>query len=243
MKNCPYCDKEFNTWKSVRGHTSHCKKSNREYFIDLGEGPIHYKEFLDKPERIHNKYPNLRSYLMDIKSIFVRKGFNFDINYGQPWTKKEILKAIRTFYEENNRIPTVRDFNCNHMYPGHVLVKRVFGKWNTAIEQAGFVANYNDGFGNRIIGLDRHLYRSWYETYFANNYLYDKIEYIIEPKYPKPYNYYYDWFLPSMNLYIELDGFLRPERMTEKIKINKILCRNLLIIPVNTVKSFDMSLK
>ena len=45
MKNCPYCDKSFNTWISVRVHLRYCVLKTNEYFIDGNEGPINISEF------------------------------------------------------------------------------------------------------------------------------------------------------------------------------------------------------
>ena len=100
---------------------------------------------------------------------------------------------------------------------------------NKAIEAAGFEPNIQNGFGIDTYGLDGHLYRSQAEAYFADNFLYGKYKYVVEPKYPEPHNKFYDWYIEDLNVYIELDGGLRPQVIEEKIEINKNLGRKLLV--------------
>jgi hypothetical protein len=136
-------------------------------------------------------------------------------------SKEDIIKAIIHFKLVFGRIPGVRDFGSNNPgYPNHDTVKTHFGSWNAAIEAAGFIPNIQNGFGVNTRGLDDHLYRSMAEACFVDTYLYSKYDYIIEPKYPAPHNKYYDWYIPSLDLYIELDGGCRPETTKEKIAIN-----------------------
>ena len=45
----------------------------------------------------------------------------------------------------------------------------------------------------------------------------------------------YDWYIPKLDLYIELDGEIRPERTKEKITLNKQLGRNCLFIKTSTL--------
>jgi len=153
-----------------------------------------------------------------------KKNNNFRI-----WTKQEIIEAIQKFYQINRRIPQAKDFISNCNYPGYQTVITHFDSWNRAIEISGFKANYDNGFGTRIFAKDNHLYRSHYEVVFVNKMLYQQYKYKIESKYPN-YNLYYDWYLPKLDLYIELDGGCRPEVMKRKIKINKRLGRKLLVV-------------
>ena len=60
------------------------------------------------------------------------------------------------------------------------------------------------------------------ESTFVNKFLYNKYKYIIEPNYPDS-TWRYDWYIPSLDMYIELFGGLRPERLAEKIQLNKLL--------------------
>ena len=102
---------------------------------------------------------------------------------------------------------------------------------------ASFEPN-NDGFGNRTKALDNILYRSWFEATFVNKWLYNKEEYIYELKYPDPYIFLYDFYLPKRDLYIEIDGELRPETILNKIRVNKKLKRNLLVLKTKEIKNF-----
>lgn len=235
--NCPYCNKKFKTWKSVRGHTAHCNKNNGEYFIDLVEGCIHYKELnCYNVYSITSKFPNLASKVSDIKKSFKRR--NINVEYKFEASKEDIINNIQNWVHKYEKIPESRDFA--RAVPGqftHKAIKRLFGTWNNAIEAAGFKPNLQNGFGIDTFGLDGHLYRSQAEAYFADNYLYNKYDYYIEPKYAEGHNRYYDWYIKELDLYIELDGGIRPEVIKEKIQINKELNRNLVIIPTVIIRN------
>lgn len=240
---CPYCGQNsysnkgkkrgnFPDWKAVRGHVSKCSKNNKEYYIDLIYGPLHYTLFTTDYYLLIDKYPNLH---IPIKSIV--KGFRlagYDIpDIRRKWNRESIIKAIQKFVKLNNRIPEFREWNSHNSttgYPSTASIKKYFGSWNSGIKAAGFEPNIFNGFGIDTYGKDGHLYRSQVEAYFVNNYLYDKHIYEVEPKYPEPYNKWYDWYLPELDLYIELDGGCRPQIIKEKIDINKKLKRKLLII-------------
>lgn len=85
-------------------------------------------------------------------------------------------------------------------------------------------------------GLDGITYRSAAEAYFCDNYLYNNFNYEVESSYPSPYDdMLYDWFLTDVNIYIELDGGLRPETTKNKISINNKLNRLCLFIDTNTI--------
>ena len=238
---CPYCNKAFKTWKSVKGHTSYCSERTGDYFIDSNEGPIHFSEIQGLNSReIRSMYPNLKSSLRDIRVSFVRRGFNLDTTVIR-YTDEQLLNFIRNFVTEQGRIPFYKEFENidKNKHPGARTYPRRFRSWNNAIELAGFTPNIQDGYGTRIEALDGHLYRSVYETNFVNKFLYNKYEYIIEPRYPAPHNKYYDWSIPELDLYIELDGGCRPEIMKEKVKINKELNRTLLVVEPKDIESFN----
>ena len=153
----------------------------------------------------------------------------------QTLSKEIVIEDIRIFYKKHGNIPTKKDFTKNPEYVSHTSVRNIFGSWNAAIEAAGFKSNTPNLYGVATLGLDRHLYRSRSEAYFADNYLYNKYEYIIEPKYPEPYNRYYDWYIPSIDLYIELDGGIRPKVIEEKRHVNKLHNRFCLFIESSTI--------
>lgn len=143
------------------------------------------------------------------------------------YSKEDIINAIVDYHKTTGNIPGYNDLSK----PGSTTAEKHFGSWNKAIIAAGFIPN-ESGFGVPTIGKDGHTYRSAAEAYFCNTYLFGKYEYIIEPKYPVPYNKYYDWYVPVLDLYIELDGELRPDAVNSKRTINEELRRNCIIITV-----------
>lgn len=65
--------------------------------------------------------------------------------FGQSWTKEKILECFRRFYEKKGKVPIVADFDSNHKCPNHSTVRKIFGSWNNAIEEAGlWNKRYND---------------------------------------------------------------------------------------------------
>lgn len=250
---CPYCYTytyssssksrgNFTNWYAVIQHTSKCTSNSREFVISEIYGPIHYSEFLvSSLEELLQKFPKLpySDFLKKFKKAgIIDKSFNF-CNYV---SNEDIINSIKEFYAINNRIPSFRDFQNNPKYPGRTTVVSHFKTWNNAILAAGFTPNTQSGYGTNTLGLDGHLYRSTAEAYFADNYLYGKYSYDIEPRYPKPYNKYYDWYVKELNLYIELDGGLRPEVIKEKLKINYMLNIPFLVIKTDEIYTKNFSL-
>lgn len=151
------------------------------------------------------------------------------------YTDEELLSAITSFYIEYDRVPNNRDFISNPEYPSYTTIVNRFGSWNNAITKAGLATN-TGCYGVVTKGLDGINYRSAAEAYFCNRYLYKKYDYIVEPAYPPPYSKKrYDWFIASLQLYIELDGGLRPLVTEQKQKINSILNRKCLFIPESII--------
>ena len=251
MFKCPYCNQDsysrkkakFNSWRAIKNHTVSCVKNNHEYYISEIYGPIHFTELLNKTSRIiRQKYPDITQ-LSTIKSNF--KVRNIGIIYtSNLWTKETILLSIKQFYQNHNRIPISRDFTHNVNFPEASTVQNHFGSWNAAIKAAGFVPNLgtSDLYGTPTIAKDNVLYRSKAEAYFVDNYLYGKYIYEYERKYDN-HNKYYDFYLPESNLYIELDGQLRPEIIQEKILINKQENKKLLVIQTDDIYKKDFILK
>ena len=145
------------------------------------------------------------------------------------WPPELIIEKILEFNKLNNRIPQAVDFSANIYYPNYSTVQEKFGSWNKAIEAAGLQPDENNGWGVRTRGLDNVLYRSKAEAYFVDNYLYGKYEYQYEIKYVTKL-WKYDFYIPSLDLYIELDGGIRPDRVKQKIEFNKLNNINCLVI-------------
>jgi hypothetical protein len=240
---CPYCGQDsyaktsknkglFTNWKSVINHTSKCADNDKTYSIDSTYGPIAIEEILNTSvAELRRKYPNI-SFKNKFKSNPIDKSSRLE------YSANEIIELIRLFVNINGKIPEYRDFSFKNGYTSADAVKYHFGSWNKGIEAAGFTPNIQSGYGIRTLGLDGHLYRSQAEAYFADTYLYNKHQYIVEPKYPRPYNRYYDWYISSIDLYIELDGGIRPEVTKEKIVINKLLNRKCLFVPTSSIRTF-----
>lgn len=159
--------------------------------------------------------------------------------YATSYTKEYIINSIQEYYKNNKVVPSYRDFQNNKDYPNSSTIKNYFGSWNNAIQAAGFQTNVADSYGIPTYGLDGHLYRSRAEAKFCDKFLYLKYNYEIETKYPDPYYKFYDWFIPSIDLYIELDGGIRPTVIKEKIEINKIFNRNCLFIKTSAIANKD----
>lgn len=242
MFKCPYCQQDsyaksskkkgkFESWKAVRAHLIKCTKNNHTYYIDSIYGSIHYTEFCNKSAaEIRNKFPNIIPPLADIRKCFYERGI--DINYSFEWDKKSIINKLQEFVIKNNRIPSSKEIlnrTTNISYPALNTIQKHFGSWNNAIKAAGFEPDYNDGYGNRTVAKDAVLYRSKAEAYFVDTYLYNKYKYVYEKSYDN-HNKRYDFYIPDLNLYIELDGGLRPQVIEDKIIINKEEGKNLLVI-------------
>tara|TARA_R110000868_G_scaffold319286_6_gene580056 strand:- start:3356 stop:4036 length:681 start_codon:yes stop_codon:yes gene_type:complete len=181
-------------------------------------------------DRMYEIFGNWPNYIKELS-----KHIDIPNNSTQEYNKIELLKYIHDFVAETKEIPRVKDFRNNSKRPTSTTYQNYFGSWNKAIEAAGYSPNIQNGFGINTKGLDGHLYRSRAEAYFCDNYLFNKVDYEIEPKYPEPYDKWYDWYLPESDTYIELDGGIRPKVITEKIKINKQLNRKLLIITTKDI--------
>ena len=135
------------------------------------------------------------------------------------WSKDECIKAIQLFNEENNRPPRSLDFiKSNSKFPNYTTIMNKFGSWNKGIEAAGFVGS-TVFYGAHLQAKDGDWYRSHAEVEFVNKYLYNVYKYYYELPYGN--GWYYDFYLPEKNLYIEIDGGLRPERIKEKIEYHK----------------------
>ncbi len=245
---CPYCGQDsyaktskksgkFESWNAVVRHTSRCLNNSHEYIISTDYGILRIEDLTTIPdiEKLFNKYPLLkkayRGYIRKSKKYgLLDSTFRFKKVF---YTEQELLDLLITYVQKHGKIPSSRDFK--HTKPNYTNFEEKFGSWNNAIKAAGFIPNIQNGFGIDTYGLDGRLYRSKHEAYFADTYLYKKYEYEIEPKYPKPYNKYYDWYIPSLDLYIELNGGLRPETTKEKIEINKTLNRKCIFIDVSNI--------
>jgi hypothetical protein len=214
-KNCPYCNKLFVSWKSVRGHVSSCFKKDESFIISCIYGPILIKELQGTTfKQIKSKYPNIeKSILSYISKTLRNQGFSTSVR----WTKETAKQAMLDYYKKHNSVPTARDTYGNPELPSDTWVKETFTLWNSFIEYCGFTPNEN-GYGTLIKFNDGNSYRSKLEVYFVENYLVDKFVYVYEKPYPGNTTRISDFYLPDFDIYIEIAGGLRPEVIKEKIK-------------------------
>ena len=255
MFKCPYCQQDsysktskkkgqFESWKAVKGHTQKCSKSDKSYFIDSNIGPINIKEVYNLDYlKFRFKFSEAKTNIHNIKRSFIQRNINTGI-HSKHITKEFIIDKIKEFYLKNNRIPNYRDFDTKNSsidYISSTTIQTYFGTFNEAIKAAGFKPDYNDGFGIRTVAKDGILYRSQAEAYFVDNYLYGKYKYEYERKYDN-YTKWYDFYLPELNLYIELDGGLRPQVIEEKILINKQENKNFIVIKTSDIYKNCLSL-
>jgi hypothetical protein len=222
----------FKNWKSVALHLSKCIKNlDNKYYCDSYYGPLSIDLF--------NKYssPYLKTIypLLTVSPKHIR---TILINNPSEWTKEELVEKALYFYEINNRYPITKDYEADSFYPSLKVIYRLFNSWEKYITFCGL--NYIDlSFGIKTKALDGQIYRSIFEAVICNKFLFSRYKYEIEPKYPEQYpKWLYDWYIPELTLYIEAYGGLRPERLEEKIEINKLLNRKLLVITQNDLRNF-----
>lgn len=82
----------------------------------------------------------------------LRKGLCPTCGRVQPtWTPQNIINAIQAHYERHRCLPSERDWRkSGHDRPTSVVVRKVFGSWNTGIMAAGFEPRpFRDGSQRR----------------------------------------------------------------------------------------------
>jgi hypothetical protein len=211
-----------------------CIKAIQNFKNKHGKYPAS-RDFVKNPE--YPSYSTVKNYFGSWSHALLLAGFTEEKQDSN--TKNILIRYIQKFYNSYGRIPECRDFLNNSNYPSYATYINHFGSWVAAVEAAGFIPKIQNGFGINTKALDGHIYRSKAEAYFVDNYLFSKYEYVIEPKYPDNIKKWYDWYIPSLDLYIELVGGLRPEVTADKITINKVLNRRCVFIPINVINRFN----
>lgn len=241
---CPYCGKNnystqsarlFESWEDVQKHARACKLSTKQYMICPFYGPIN-KDVLNNYSSIVNFRKDYPLNKFSTSQWYrLRKEGSLTIPVKR-WTKAEIISAIQSFVKENNRVPQQIDF-INSKYPGFNTVQRRFGSWNKGVEAAGFETSLNHGFGIKTRAKDGMEYKSKSEAFIVDNLLYNKFTY----EYEKPYGngWFSDFYLPDYNLYLEVDGNLRPERTAQKLKYFNDNNINYIFIDTRTMYQFE----
>ena len=226
---CPYCKTgitkkkiAFSSWKAVNRHISYCPESTESLFCDEVYGPISI-DFINKHSTSYLKtiYPKFKTSFAKVRSTILPSPLE--------WRKDELVLKAKEFYIEHLRIPTSKDYMEINFYPSKACVYNHFTSWEQYI-LAAELEYTNKGYGYPTTGIDGNRYRSTLEAIFADKFLFNKYDYIIEPRYPHNINKYYDWYIPYLDLYIELAGGLRNNIIQEKIELNKLFNNKLLVI-------------
>ena len=187
MYKCPYCavqtlksGKLFQSWRSVRNHTSMCERKTGEYFIDEAVGPIHYKDLEGlSREQVLSKFPGLKSAIAEIRKGFLRRDIVIDCYQTKP-TDEERLEPIHRFYSEHGRIPKYREIVEGLSIRDH------FKTWNRAIELAGYTPrpNNNGGQGCKPLYTDKYLLEQLQQFYREEGRSPKLADFYKNPKYP-----------------------------------------------------------
>ena len=232
MEKCPYCDKRFNGWKSVRAHSSKCQSNDHRFAITLEYGPISYEEIGSlRSQEFFKKYPLIDQ---DKKSNLNKTLRKHGYTGAKKYSKEEAKVSILQFFLKNGRNPTTRDTYYDHSLPTDKWCKETFGSWNKTLKFCGLEEN-STYYGVKSLGLDGIYYRSTLESNFADKYLYNKYRYEYEKPYPFNSSRISDFYLPDLDLYIEIAGGLRPEVIREKIDFCKKYSLNLKVFYPNDI--------
>ena len=241
---CPYCGQTsytnqratkgkvgpYTDWFAVRGHAGYCSLKNNEYVIDKDIGPIHYSELIGLDQySFKEKFPTVTTKLSNLSRSLKHRNIDTGSHLKRP-SKEDLLSSIKTFYSKHNRIPSYDELLIKNNLFSEGTYIRQFGSWKQAIIEAGYEPNTVFSFGIKTVAKDGILYRSKAEAYFVDNYLYNQYDYIYESKYTDGSTKLYDFYIPSLDLYIELTGGINPQNIQEKIAINKQQNKKLLVI-------------
>jgi len=250
---CPYCGQNsykdktkgvFTSWSAISRHVSKCTMNTHDIIIDKLHGPITVSEINSTPIKVlKNKYKGLK--LAELTRTVRRNGISIkNITDATSFNKENIILLLQQYFSEFNRVPSTRDLDTtsSNIYPSTATLRKYFGSFNNAIVAAGLEPTIQNGYGTDTIGKDGHLYRSKSEAYFSDSYLFNIYKYVVEPKYESPYGYWsYDWYISDLNLYIELDGGIRPYRIEEKINLNKFLNKRCLFLKTSEIYNYEVT--
>lgn len=150
----------------------------------------------------------------------------------------DVNKALVTAASRTTRGLTKELYDSYKDLLSSTVVLQFYKTWDNALSTNGIPPSRSSLYGIPTTASDKHLYRSKVEAYFVDTYLYNKYCYEIEPKYPES-NWRYDWYIKELDLYVELAGGLRPERITSKIEINNRLNRKLLVVTYEDVYKYS----
>jgi len=154
------------------------------------------------------------------------------------YSKEYVIDTIKAALNSEESL-TIREYINSASAVSPSVINRLFGSWNNALIESNLqVSQPSKQYGKPSTGLDGHRYLSKLEAAFCDKFLYQKFEYDIEPSYPQS-SWRYDWYIPKLDLYIELYGGLRLHRLYEKIQTNELLERTLLIVTASDIKKYN----
>ena len=234
---CPYCGKYakksgvlFKSWAGVGEHLYYCTKNKKEYYCDSYYGPLRIELFNTySSPYLRTLYPKLTC-----SPKIVRTKLK---NNPSEWSLEELIEKAKLFHEIENRFPTTTDFAADSFYPSVNVVYKFFNTWEKYIKASG-LEYFDKSYGHKTLALDSVVYRSTLEAIFCNKFLFGYYDYEIEPKYPDS-NWTYDWYLPKLDLYIEVNGGLRIKRTEEKSIVNKQINRPCLFVTKKDIIKYN----
>ena len=137
------------------------------------------------------------------------------------YSKEDLLDKIKKFYSQHKRIPVKREF-----YSLWQPYRRVFGRWNIAIQEAGFTSNA-ERFARKYTAKDGHICDSLSEKIIDNWLTSHKLLHEHGIYYPNQTKFKTD-FLVKNKYWIEFPGLLgQLKRYDELYKKKMKLAKNL----------------
>lgn len=90
------------------------------------------KVIVDETGKIVNRSPS-KDEMKNLQAEVYKR------NVYKEYTDKELLNFLKTFYEENGRVPVLRDFVNNSGYPCYNTYREHFGSWDNALKMSGMI--------------------------------------------------------------------------------------------------------
>jgi hypothetical protein len=151
----------------------------------------------------------------------------FLATYRKQSNREALLCEIKSFFNENGRIPLKKEFNSRSAF------RTVFGTWNNAIIAAGFKPN-PVFFADRVAAKDGHMCDSFTEK-IIDDWLYEhKISHKRNFRYPNS-KMTADFYLNKKQMFIEFFGLLGANKTYDKnhkLKLELARQHSLSVIPL-----------